>query len=71
MGPFSFNKLPITNYFHENNWLEMAFYHLKEGESICHFWQMDSLSLIDKTHVVPMSYICLLSKYDNNKSPFR
>ena len=55
MGPFSFNRLSTANYFHENNsQLEIAFYHLKERESICHFWQMYSLSLIDKTHVVPM-----------------
>ena len=54
MGPFSFNRLSTANYFHENNQLEIAFYHLKERESICHFWQMDSLSLIDKIHVVPM-----------------
>ena len=34
----------------------MAFYHLKERESICHFWQMDSLSLVDKTHVEPIDF---------------
>ena len=34
----------------------MAFYHLKERESICHFWQMDSLSLVDKMLVEPIDF---------------
>ena len=34
----------------------MAFYHLKERESICHFWQMDSLSLVDKMLVEPVDF---------------
>ncbi len=34
----------------------MAFYHLKERESICHFWQMDSLSLVDKMLVGPIDF---------------
>ena len=34
----------------------MAFYHLKERESICHFWQMDSLSLVDKMLVDPIDF---------------
>ena len=34
----------------------MVFYHLKERESICHFWQMDSLSLVDKMLVEPIDF---------------
>ena len=34
----------------------MAFHHLKERESICHFWQMDSLSLVDKMLVEPIDF---------------
>ena len=34
----------------------MAFYQLKERESICHFWQMDSLSLIYKMLVEPVDF---------------
>ena len=34
----------------------MAFYHLKERESICHFWQMDSLSLVYKMLVEPVDF---------------
>ena len=47
----------IKNLFlHEKNLLEMAFYHLKERESICHFWQMGSLSLVDKMLVEPIDF---------------
>ena len=35
----------------------MAFYHLKERESICHFWRMDSLSLVDKMLVEPIDFV--------------
>ena len=34
----------------------MVFHHLKERESICHFWQMDSLSLVDKMLVEPIDF---------------
>jgi len=34
----------------------MAFNHLKERESICYFWQMDSLSLVNKMLVEPIDF---------------